>query len=609
MTDSLAHRGPDGYGLWREPGIGLGHRRLSIIDISEAAGQPMSNGRYCITYNGELYNYRELRQLLRQDGAAFRTRSDTEVVLEAYARWGTECVARFNGVFAMAVWDKEEKTLFLARDRYGAKPLYYGFFNGMLLFGSEQKALLAHPATRVNLDAGAMAEYFTFQNFFTDRTFIKGIKLFPAGSRVLIRPGDRHFGAGSLKPERYWSFTFSAPERAATPRDYEDEFLHLLDQAVERQLVSDVPVGSYLSGGLDSGAVTCLAARRLPGMPTFTCGFDLHSISGLELHFDERERAERMAYEFGTEGYEVVLKAGDMERVLPSLVHHLEEPRVGQSYPNYYIARLASKFVKVALCGAGSDELFGGYPWRYYRAINGGSANFFDNYYSFWQRLVPDELRPALLAPIWNEVRAEEPREIFRAVLEDMPMRPVTPEDYINLSLSFEAKTFLHSLLLVEDKLSMAHGLETRVPFLDNDLVDFALRLPVSARLNKLNESWREDENTPGPKSWNYYRHTGDGKVLLRSALSRILPEEVTTAAKQGFSAPDASWFRGRSMDYVRSLLLEGNPLIHNVLDRKIVSRMVMEHMDGTVNRRLFIWSLLCVEYYLQEHFNRGVAA
>ena len=227
---------------------------------------------------------------------------------------------------------------------------------------------------------------------------------------------------------------------------------------------------------MDSGSITAVAARTLPHLSTFTGGFDLTSASGMELAWDEREKAEAMSYVFGTEQYETVLKAGDMERCLPALTWHLEDPRVGQSYPNYYIARLASKFVKVALSGAGGDELFAGYPWRYYRAL--GADDFDDyvaKYYGFWHRLIPNSVIERFFAPdVWREVAEIRTIDLFRAVLP--PREPRSAEEYVNHALHLEAKTFLHGLLLVEDKLSMAHGLETRVPFLDNDLVDFAQR-------------------------------------------------------------------------------------------------------------------------------------
>jgi asparagine synthase (glutamine-hydrolysing) len=348
-------------------------------------------------------------------------------------------------------------------------------------------------------------------------------------------------------------FNFREPENPASEEEYIEELDRLFRQAVNRQLVSDVEVGVYLSGGMDSGSITAIAATQLPYIKSFTCGFDLNSASGLELSFDERENAEYMSYLFKTEHYEMVLKAGDMERVLPEVARHIEEPRVGQSYPNYYVAQLASKFVKVVLAGAGGDELFGGYPWRYYRAVvNSDFEQYIDKYYLYWQRLIPNKTIHEVFRPVWERVKHVWTRDIFRNVFLRKVEGLETPEDYINHSLYFEAKTFLHGLLVIEDKLSMAHSLETRVPFLDNDLVDFSMQVPVNLKLRNLEEVIRISENEPA-KVKRYYEKTGDGKLILRKVMQRYVPEKITSGIKQGFSAPDASWFKGESIDYVNS--------------------------------------------------------
>jgi asparagine synthase (glutamine-hydrolysing) len=599
MTDAIAHRGPDGEGHYTDGPVGLGHRRLSIIDLSSAGHQPMlsTDGRYALTYNGEIYNFQELRIELEGLGHQFHSRTDSEVVLHAYLQWGVDCLSRFNGMFAFAIWDKLKQALFLARDRYGIKPLYYAFSDSTFVFGSEQKALLQHPKMERRIDCEALLEYFTFQNLFTDRTLLKGIRMFPAGSHALLEMHSR-----ILTPEKFWDFDFQEPEHPATEEEYREELDRLFCQAVNRQLVSDVDVGAYLSGGMDSGSITAIAASQLPYMKTFTCGFDLRSASGLELGFDEREKAEYMSYLFKTEHYEMVLKAGDMERVMPKLAWHLEEPRVGQSYPNYYAAQLASKFIKVCLSGAGGDELFGGYPWRYYRAVvNDNFEDYIDKYYNFWQRLVPTDTIQDLFKPVWPEVKHVSTRDIFRDVFKKHEHKLNGPEDYINHSLYFEAKTFLHGLLIMEDKLSMAHGLETRVPFLDNDLVDFAMRTPVRLKLKNLADVIRINENEPGLKTSKYYQKTNDGKILLRNVMSQHIPPQITDAEKQGFSAPDASWFKGESIEYVRKVLYQGTPRLFSILDRQTVLKLVDEHMAGHQNRRLFIWSLLNVEEWLKQ--------
>lgn len=602
MTDAIAHRGPDGEGFYTDSFIGLGHRRLAIIDLSPAGHQPMATAqnKHIITYNGEVYNFQELRTELETLGHQFHSRSDTEVVLYAYKEWGARCLDRLNGHFAFAIWDRANQELFLARDRYGTKPLYYTFAGPYFLFASEQKAILTHPAVKREIDLEALLEYFTFQNIFTDKTLLKGIKLFPAGSYAFLPLSAT---SHELRTIRYWDYNFQEPDHPAPRQEYIEELDRLFCQAVNRQLVSDVDVGAYLSGGMDSGSITAIAAKQLPYMKTFTCGFDLHSASGLELAFDERGKAEYMSYLFKTEHYEMVLKAGDMERILPKLAWHLEEPRVGQSYPNYYAAQLASKFVKVVLSGAGGDELFGGYPWRYYRAVDPTDSfeQYVDKYYLFWQRLLPNTAIQKVFAPVWNDVKHVWTRDIFRDVFKKHEHKLSRPEDYINHSLNFEARTFLHGLLIVDDKLSMAHGLETRVPFLDNDMVDFAMRCPVTFKINNLVEVTRINENEPG-KINKYFKKTRDGKQILRDVMKRYIPNEVTNAVKQGFSAPDASWFKGESIDYVKREILNKKANIYEYFDYNTVERYVGEHLSGQENRRLFIWSLLNIEWWLKSY-------
>lgn len=602
MTDLIAHRGPDGEGFYVDSFLGLGHRRLAIIDLSTAGHQPMvaTNNQFSITYNGELYNYRELRQELEALGHRFVSQSDTEVVLQAYIAWGEAMLPRLNGMFAFAIWDKTRQALFLARDRYGIKPLYYHFSGATLLFASEHKAFLAHPGFERRLDAPALLEYFTFQNLFTDRTLLQNVRTFPAGCWARVALGNLE---RQLQPVRYWDYRFVEPEQPRSEADYLAEFEHLFAQAVRRQLISDVDVGAFLSGGIDSGSIAAVAARRIPFMRTFTCGFDLHSASGLELAFDEREKAEYMSYLFKTEHYEMVLKAGDMERVLPRLAWHLEEPRVGQSYPNFYVSRLAAKFNKVVLAGTGGDELFGGYPWRYYRAaVNADFDDYIDKYYLFWHRLIPNRELQQVFAPLHSEIEGVWTRDIFQQVFANHANELSRPEDYINHSLYFEAKTFLHGLLTVEDKLGMAHGLETRFPFLDNDLVDFAMQLPVSLKLRELEAVIKLNENEPGPKREKYFERTRDGKLLLRKGLQQFVPAEIFEAVKQGFSAPDATWFRGESIDYVRETLFDPGARIYRFMDAAAVRGLVDDHLQGRQNRRLFIWSLLNFEQWCRHY-------
>jgi len=602
MTDSIAHRGPDGEGQWVEGNVGIGHRRLSIIDLSPAGHQPMisADHRYVFSYNGEIYNYRELRADLEAHGYWFRSQTDSEVVFYSLIHWGTEALNKFNGMFALSLWDRKERRLILARDRYGIKPLYYAQQGHRFAFGSEQKAITAQPEFQKKLNKAALLEYFTFQNIFTDQTLLEDVHLLPGGHYLTLDLSKR-----SPMPTltRYWDYRFREPDQHASKAEYVEELDRLFRQAVNRQLVSDVELGAYLSGGMDSGSITAIAAQSIPNLKSFTCGFDLSSASGIELAFDERAQAEAMSARFKTEHYEMVLKAGDMERCLPMLAKHLEEPRVGQSYPNYYAAKLASKFVKVVLAGTGGDELFGGYPWRYYRAAN--SQNFeeyIDHYYQYWQRLIPNSTLKKVFAPISHEVDNVWTRDIFRDVFSTHDNSLDKPEDYINHSLYFEAKTFLHGLFLVEDKLSMAHGLENRVPFMDNDLVDFAMQCPVNLKLNNLSDVLRLNENEAQNKTKHYFQKTNDGKQILRDVMNRHIPAEVTKAEKQGFSSPDSSWFKGESIDFVKRKLMQGSPMIYEVLDKEAVRPLINEHMEGKHNRRLLIWALLNVDAWMEAN-------
>lgn len=607
MTDLIAHRGPDGEGrLTLDEGhVFLGHRRLAVIDLSEEARQPMQgrDKRYSITYNGEIYNYRELKKELELSGYFFDTESDTEVLLRAYEAWGVECIRKLNGIFAFAVWDDYKKELIMARDRYGTKPLYYVDILGQLVFASEYKAILAHPDFQRKLNLYALKEYFTFQNIFTDNTFLEGIKILEPGSYIKIGYGDKDIP----KAVTYWDYDFCESKERLSGQEYEEELNRLFIQAVKRQLVSDVPIGAYLSGGIDSGSITAVASRYIPDLKTFTCGFDLHSASGMELLYDEREKAEYMSYKFKTEHYEMVLKAGDMERCMEKLVWHMEDPRVGQSYPNFYAAKLSSNFVKVVLAGSGGDELFAGYPWRYYRAVNCHSFDeYVTNYFEYWQRLLKNDEIEQFLNPVYEQVSDYSTEAVFRGIFDKIQKYDLSPQQSVNYSLYLEAKTFLHGLLIVEDKLSMAHGLETRVPFLDNDLVDFAMKTPVGLKLSKLQTPEILNENAYGSKADIYFQKNRDGKLILRNVMGRYIPKEISTGVKQGFSAPDASWFRGESMDYVKSIISDQNAPIYHYLDKKYVEKIFRMHISGKENKRLLIWSIINFNEWLNLFGNGG---
>lgn len=566
----------------------MGHRRLSILDVSYDGHQPMSDlsKNIWIAYNGEIYNFKELRAELEQLGHRFKSKTDTEVIIYAYIEWGIDCIKKFNGMFAFSLYDNFNKKFYLCRDRYGIKPIYYHITkDNTLVYASEIKSILEYKDYKSELDKEALLEYFTFQNIFTNKTLHKNINILEAGCYFEINLLSR-----DLKKINYWDFDFSASEKLKDEREYIEELDRLFIQAVKRQLVSDVEIGSYLSGGMDSGSITAIASKYIPCLKTFTVGFDLSSASGIELSFDERAKSEYMSYKFKTEHYEMVLKSGDMERCLSDFAHHIEEPRVGQSYPNYYAAKLASKFVKVVLSGAGGDELFAGYPWRYYRAINNENFDdYIDKYYGFWKRLIPNKDIKDVFSPILEDTNVWT-RDIFSSIFKT-PLKAQNAEDYINHSLYFEAKTFLHGLLVVEDKLSMAHSLETRVPFLDNDLVDFAQKIPVQFKLKNINNLININENDIGK-----LQKTNDGKMILRKAMDRHIPQDINKAVKQGFSSPDSSWFKGDSIEFVKNKLLDDKANIYKYMDKTSTQKLIKEHLNGKENRRLFIWSLLNFE-------------
>jgi len=603
MAATLAHRGPDGEGFFTDENIALAHKRLSILDTSDRGAQPMSskNGDWVIVFNGCIYNFQVLREELRNKGHQFVSSSDTEVIAEGLAAYGPSFFQRLDGMFAIGAWNKTEKSLYLSRDRFGIKPLYYWFNGTSITFASEIKAIREHPEFRVRLNLGALNEYFTFQNIFTYRTLFEGVNMLPPANTVRVNASSTF-----VQHHSWWDYDFTEPDDTMTFEDARAETKRLFENAVKRQMVSDVPVGSYLSGGMDSGSITAVASSHLNRITTFTCGFDMSAVTGVEANFDERRDAELMANYFQTEHYEQVINAGDLRWSLPRVVNHLEDLRVGMSYPNYYISRLASKFVKVCLQGTGGDELFGGYPWRYYRIHKSISQkDFFNLYYNFWQRLVPDQDRPQLFtASVASQIETQEPREIFERVFTFNPkLRYTTPEQHINNSLYFEIKTFLPGLLLVGDKLSMASGLEERFPFLDNELVAFAQKIPVRHKLGNLEQMKRIDENDFRDKR-KLYQEFHDGKNVLRKAMMDFIPERIINRKKQGFSAPDESWYRGENADYVRELLLNSKTVSSEFINQDYIKRIVDEHVNQHINHRLLIWSFMNFEWWCRIFLN-----
>lgn len=611
MIQAQAHRGPDDWGYvlfslrsgdradesyWVEgrPGydrsrmdeemstgapfnFALGHTRLSIIDLSEAGHQPMSNrvSGIWVVFNGEIYNHQELRAELKEKGHVFFSRTDTEVILHLYEEHGLDFVHRLNGMFALALWDQRHERLMLVRDRYGIKPLYYTVVDETLVFASEIKALLRYPGLRVRINEPALLDYFTFQNTYGSATLFDGIELLQPGQMMVLETGRRRL-------ESYWDFEFVEGKDRGEAY-YRSALREVLEAAVQRQLMADVPVGSYLSGGLDSGSIAGLAARRIPRLMTFTGGFDTATATSVESLFDERDKSELMSSYLGTEHYQMVIHAGDLEWALPKVIRHIEDLRLGMCYPGYFIARLAGKFVKVALAGTGGDEILAGYPWRYKLvAEETDPIRHEEAYFAYWCRLVPEHRWGGFFSEeLLRRTSGHSARTSFHTVMEG-----VRADHPVKKAMGFEARTFLPGLLLLEDKLSMAHGLEARVPLLDDDLVALAATIPVK---HLINYAWT-------PKA------SGDenlaGKYVLRRAMEDVLPPEIIYNRKQGFSAPEQTWYRLQLNQYLRDIILGPRALERHYFQEAALERILDEHFAGRVNHRLLIWSLLSFEWW-----------
>ena len=603
MANTIAHRGPDGEGYFIEENVALAHRRLAIIDTSDLGAQPMTsaNNNWVLAFNGCIYNYKELREELKSKGHSFRSTSDTEVITEGLSCYGVSFFEKLNGMFAIAAWNKTEKALYLSRDRYGIKPLYYWFRDKTLVFASEIKAIIKHPKYSIALNHDALNEYFTFQNLFTYQTLFEGVTMLPPANTVKINSASV-----SVVHNSWWDYDFTKEDDKMSFDDAVSETERLFKQAVDRQMIADVPVGAYLSGGMDSGSIAAIASTKVKRLSTFTCGFDMSAVTGVEANYDERRDAELMANAFKTEHYEQVINAGDLGWSLPRVVYHLEDLRVGMSYPNYYISRLASKFVKVCLQGTGGDELYGGYPWRYYRVFKSlDQKDYFNQYYDFWQRLVADSDKKELFNDkVYSKINIEEPRNVFERVFTfNNSLKYDKPEQHISNSLYFEIKTFLPGLLLVGDKLSMANGLEERFPFLDNDLVNFAQKIPIKHKLGNLEMMKRVDENEFRDKKLVYTEYN-DGKTVLRKAMMDFIPEKIMNRKKQGFSAPDESWYRGENATYIKELLLNKKTISSEYINQKYVEKIINEHMDQRKNHRLIIWSFMNFEWWCRIFLN-----
>jgi asparagine synthase (glutamine-hydrolysing) len=604
MTATLNKRGPDDMGYFCSGPVGLGHRRLSIIDL-KMGHQPLSNedGSIWIVYNGELYNYREIRINLEKAGHRFATASDTEVIVHAYEEYGADCLKAMNGMFAFAIWDSNRRRLLLARDRMGIKPLYYAKLPHCLLFGSEVKALLAHPQFERRLDVTALNLYLSLEYVPTPHSIFAGVHKLPPGHFLLVEGNETRL-------ERYWDLHLdkSEPVAARTVAECSAEVLQLLHDAVKMELIADVPVGVLLSGGIDSSAVAAMMTRASTRpVPSFCVAFDDPS-------FDESSHARLVARHLGTEHHEFPLSADTALATLPEIVAGLDEPLGDSSIiPTYCLSRFTKEHVKVALGGDGGDELFGGYSTL--------QAHRLANYY---QRLAPGWLRNLVEPWVLEKLPVSFDNLSFdfkmRRFLRDYSLPPVvrhhrwlgsfTPEekawllsplagearqevvdlvtghahrahtqDPMNQVLYCDLKLYLEGDILVKvDRASMANSLEVRVPLLNRLLVEYAAHLPHSFKLRGLTT-----------------------KFLLRHALKGILPDSILKRGKKGFNAPVAKWFAGPLKPLLEDLLSPQRLKRQGLFQPDYVTNLIKEHQARYRDNRKLLWTLLAFQMWHQH--------
>ncbi|HZT44799.1 MAG TPA: asparagine synthase (glutamine-hydrolyzing) [Gaiellaceae bacterium] len=601
MNRLLAHRGPDGEGTWVHPRghAGFAHRRLEIIDLA-TGDQPMTDGDgNWITYNGEIYNYRELRRELGEE--QFRTTSDTEVVLRAYRRWGPACLERLRGMFAFVLWDEGRQELFCARDRFGIKPLYYAVVDGTFICASEAKALLPFlPA--IETDLGGLKDYLTFQFCLAGKTLFRGIDELLPGHTLTV-------GGGSVRTARYWEVHFH-PDFDHTERWFASRLRELVEDSVRFHLRADVPVGAYLSGGLDSSITTALAARAV--------GRDFQAFTGRFSdgeRYDESGYARMLAERDGFRLHEVTIDAHDFVDSIDRVLYHLDYPVAGPgSFPQYMVAGLASEHMKVVLGGQGGDEIFGGYA-RYLLAyfeqcIKGAidgtmhDGNFIVTYESIipqlstlreYKPLMQEFWRDGLFADLdaryfrlvdrasnlgaaidWRLLGDYSPFETFAGIFR---ADNVGHEAYFDSMTHFDFKTLLPALLHVEDRMSMAHGLESRVPFVDADVVEFAATLPADVK----------------------FKH-GHLKHALKEAVKDVLPAEIVKRRdKMGFPVPFGEWIKGELRDFVLDTFTSESARRPYFNPRFDIEAMLQR--EGMFGRN--VWALLCLELWQQRFHDR----
>ena len=601
MTDILAHRGPDGDGFHARGPVGLGHRRLAIIDLS-TGDQPMSaaDGSAWIVYNGEVYNYRELREELIAQGFTFRTTSDTEVVLTAYLAWGPECVRRLRGMFAFAIWDERARRLCLARDRVGIKPLVYAWDGHALRFASELKAILEDPTIPRELDWEAVRDYFTYHYIPAPRTIFRGIRKLPPASYLVCS-----LDGGEPEIVTYWDLHM-VPESRGSETEWALELDHLLHEAVRLHMMSDVPVGAFLSGGIDSSSVVaCMARASSTPVKTFSIGFDDHD-------FDELRYARLVAARHGTEHFEMVLKP-DVMSVLPRLSWQLDEPFADASaVPTYCVSKVTREHVTVALSGDGGDESFVGYRryaeavrmhervdrtpltwikpllrWAGARRAPGARGREFlqaaglpaiDRYIRMLTYQTPETLGGLLTPEAAGRVDLGAPLRALRAVAAGSGAG-----DYVSTLQYLDVHHYLPEDILAKvDRTSMLTSLESRVPLLDHVVMEHAARMPSGLKLRD-----------------------GHGKHILKEAMRAHLPAEILTRPKMGFGVPLAGWFRGELRDFVRDVLTDPRARQRGIVRPEAVSRLLDTHLEGSRDHSARLWALMSFELWCRNWWDR----
>lgn len=593
MAASIHHRGPDDQGFWSDENVALSFVRLSIVDLA-GGHQPMCNedGSVWVVFNGEIYNHGDLRKELQSLGHVFRTdHSDTEVLVHGWEAWGKALPERLNGMFAFAVWDTREKGLFIARDRYGIKPLYLARpQNSVAIFASEIRAIHASRLIDRAPDPASILEYFTQQNLWGENTFFRGVSLFPAAHWEYI---DQ---SGHSERRRYWDYTFT---RSATCDLATAAAMHreILSRVVKRQIAADVPVASYLSGGIDSTAICAAASRLDPSLRSYSCIFDLTDV-GDDRIVDERNFSRMAAAHLRSDHVEIQLSQDALTESLDRTVRALEDPRMGMSYENFLIAKRVAVDGKVVLSGTGGDELHGGYVYRYRATAQKTPsmprpASIFARLLQQFRRrqstsadrstlasilplylfLVPESGRCDVFTPAFLAAAGEIPtvESRLQALLSQCQ------SDFVWDGLMYvDCRTYLHGLLVLEDKLSMASSLETRVPLLDNELVDFVSTLP-----------------------WNLLFDGETGKIVFRESVKSLVPEEIYQKPKMGFGPPDASWYRGRLRPFVESRLSRERIARAGVFREDFVAKTLADHFSGAANNVAMIWSLLSFDAWI----------